>query len=129
MRQKVWIAMPAVVGLSFLPCLLPHSLAADAGHKNPYSGDAKSVAIGRDVYAANCADCHGATGKGDGKMASDLKKKPTDLSDPDVGSLPDEGLFRQVSRAKKPMPSFEKLLSEEQRWHVVNYVRTLSGKK
>ena len=35
---------------------------------------------GGEMYKTWCASCHGATGKGDGPAASDLKTKPTDLT-------------------------------------------------
>ena len=33
-------------------------------------------------------------------------------------------MFWKITEGKKPMPSFEKLTTEDERWHVVNYVRT-----
>lgn len=35
---------------------------------------------GAALYAENCAICHGATGRGDGELASDLQPKPADLT-------------------------------------------------
>lgn len=35
---------------------------------------------GPDLYHAHCAPCHGAGGKGDGPVASNLKSKPADLT-------------------------------------------------
>ena len=103
--------------------------ATALGRKNPIPADGKSLAAGREVYTANCADCHGPHGKGDGRMAKDLKKRPPDLTDPEVASEPDDVLFNRISRGRKPMPSFEKLLSEQERWHVVNYVHKLAAAK
>jgi mono/diheme cytochrome c family protein len=37
-------------------------------------------ASGREMYAAYCAACHGATAKGDGPAAPAFKKAPTDLT-------------------------------------------------
>jgi cbb3-type cytochrome oxidase cytochrome c subunit len=38
-------------------------------------------ARGRQVYARNCASCHGATGEGDGKGAAGLHPKPSNFSE------------------------------------------------
>jgi mono/diheme cytochrome c family protein len=38
-------------------------------------------ARGRQVYARNCASCHGATGKGDGKGAAGLHPKPSNFGE------------------------------------------------
>jgi mono/diheme cytochrome c family protein len=35
---------------------------------------------GPDLFRAHCAACHGAGGKGDGPVASSLKKSPADLT-------------------------------------------------
>jgi mono/diheme cytochrome c family protein len=128
----------AAAGLFVCACVSPGDLtagenggaaAAALGRKNPIPADGKSLAAGREVYTANCADCHGPRGKGDGRMAKDLKKRPPDLTDPEVASEPDDVLFNRISRGRKPMPSFEKLLTEQERWHVVNYVHKLAAAK
>jgi mono/diheme cytochrome c family protein len=108
---------------------VPRSFAGNDEKGNPFAGDSRSAVAGRELYMSNCADCHGATGRGDGKMAHDLKKKPTDLTDADSLASTDAGLFRDISRGRRPMPGFEKMLSTEQRWHIVTFIRTLSKKK
>lgn len=35
---------------------------------------------GREIYFANCADCHGDDGRGDGWVAAGLTRKPADLT-------------------------------------------------
>jgi len=74
------------------------------------------------IYKTSCLDCHGPQGRGDGKQAKGLSKKPADL----VQHLPhhtDGEIFWKVSEGKRPMPGFKKDLKEEQRWDVVNYLR------
>jgi mono/diheme cytochrome c family protein len=97
-----------------------------AKKKNPIPSDAASVGAGKAVYAANCLACHGETGKGDGPAAININPKPHDLSDPKIVSQSDGELFWKITQGKKPMPSFDKLLSETDRWNVVNYIRTLA---
>ena len=124
----------SVVGFSLGVCVAsaltaPRLFAAGTKKENPFSGDSKSVAIGRALYTANCADCHGPAGRGDGKVAHDLMKEPADLTDGDSLASSDSGLFRDISRGHRPMPSFEKMLSADERWHIVNFVRTLEKQK
>ena len=38
------------------------------------------VRRGRDMFGRYCASCHGLTGKGDGPLATTLKKPPADLT-------------------------------------------------
>lgn len=96
--------------------------------KNPVSADEKSLAAGKAVYVRDCLSCHGAAGKGDGPAAKDLPKKSGDLSDPKMWEQTDGALFWKISEGKAPMTGYEKLLGEEDRWHVVNYLRTLAPK-
>jgi len=97
-----------------------------ARRKNPIPADEKSIAAGKQVYLKQCLSCHGPLGKGDGQAAKDLNPKPHDLSDPKIAAQSDGALFWKITNGRKPMPTFEKLIpKEEDRWKVVNYVRTL----
>src|SRR5262245_2837341 len=49
--------------------------------KNPVKSTPDSIAAGKKIFDGQCAACHGATGKGDGKMAAELNPKPADLTD------------------------------------------------
>lgn len=93
--------------------------------KNPFSADEQSIAAGKLVYVGQCLSCHGPTGKGDGPAAKDLPKKVGDLSDPKLDEQTDGALFWKITEGRTPMPTFEKLLKEEDRWKVVIYLRTL----
>lgn len=102
--------------------------ARAARKKNPIPADEQSVAAGKIVYAKECLSCHGTTGKGDGPASKALEKNPGDLSKASMWEQTDGALFWKLTEGRKPMPSFEKNLSEEQRWQVINYTRTLAPK-
>src|SRR5690349_8832689 len=101
--------------------------ARAARKKNPIPADDKSIAAGKTVYTAQCLSCHGNAGKGDGPASKDLNPKPHDLGAPNVRAQTDGALFWKLTEGKKPMPSFDKLISEDERWHVINYVRTFAA--
>ena len=101
---------------------------------NPIPADAKSIAEGKQLFTAGCLPCHGAAGKGDGPAAVSLERdgKPIhagNLSDPKLWQQSDGAIFWKISEGKTPMPAFQESFSEEQRWQIVNYVRTLAPKQ
>src|SRR5688500_1367915 len=58
--------------------------ARAARKANPFPADAASLKAGKALYAAECLDCHGSRGAGDGPGARDLKSAVPDLSKPDL---------------------------------------------
>jgi mono/diheme cytochrome c family protein len=97
-----------------------------ARKKNPVTSDAASITAGKEVYAKQCLSCHGEKGKGDGPASKELNPKPHNLSDDAVVKQTDGALFWKITEGRKPMPTFDKTISETERWQVINYVRTLA---
>ena len=95
---------------------------------NPISASDESMASGGEIFATNCALCHGETGEGDGPAASALAVPPADLHEDHVQVLTDGALFYIISHSEpeSPMPAWEDILSEDERWHVVNFLRTFA---
>ena len=135
--MKVFVGL-LIVPVAFLSCLAGAAEktkapkewkvpAREARRENPVAVDEKSIAAGKKLYAQECADCHGDRGRGDGAGARDLELEAPmpDLSDPRMWRQTDGSLFFKITRGREPMPGAEEL-SEVQRWHVVNYVRTLA---
>ncbi len=98
-----------------------------AARKNPVAAGHESLAQGKSLYEKSCASCHGPEGKADGPMAAHILEKPSDFTDAHMmGEMTDGGIFWKMSEGHGPMPSFKKLLTAEERWHLVNYLRTLA---
>jgi copper resistance protein D len=74
-----------------------------------------------------CVSCHGARGRGDGPLASSLTPPPADLV-LHVPQHPDGELFWYVGRGSPgtAMPAWDTVLSEEDRWSLVHYLRQLA---
>lgn len=96
--------------------------------------DPQAHMTGKELYegkinpAVNCARCHGSDGK-----PTKLGKGAPDLSDQTVSKKhSDTHWFYRISEKKAgtTMPSYKDKLTEEQRWQVIAYLRTLapSGK-
>lgn len=97
--------------------------ARAAAKKNPVAAEPASIGRGKAVYTAECASCHGNSGKGDGPGAKDLEVTPGDMTK--LGGQSDGALFWKITEGKKPMASFATKLTEQQRWDVINYMHTL----
>lgn len=97
---------------------------------NPIPADPASIAEGQRVYQENCLPCHGESGRGDGPAGLTLNPRPANLWEHMVpGEHTDGELFGWISEGipGSAMPPFEELLTEEERWHVINYIRSAYG--
>jgi glucose/arabinose dehydrogenase len=94
--------------------------AATGQDKNPFAGQDAAVTAGAKLYAANCASCHGPTGKGTGNVPP-LTEGPTQ-------TVPEGEVFWFVTTGsvKNGMPPWN-ALAEEDRWRIVSYVRSLKN--
>lgn len=93
---------------------------------NPVAAGDSAVEAGRTLYAARCASCHGDEGKGDGKATRFIKPAPADISTAEARDRMTDGeIFYKITEGKKPMPGMKRTLSEEERWQVVHFLRTL----
>jgi len=92
--------------------------------------------VGKAVYEAHCAQCHGATGKGDGIASALLNPRPRNFTtglfkfrSTESGSLPtDEDLTSTVKNGLHgtAMPDWAKFITGDSLRDVVDYVKTFS---
>jgi len=115
-------------GAQSKPWVIP---ATASGLKNPIPSDPTTIKEGKTLYTSYCSPCHGDKGKGDGPAAIALNPKPADHTSAKVQNETDGTLFYMISEGRDPMPQLKRTLTENQRWVLVDYIRTLSktGKK
>lgn len=89
--------------------------------KNPFSGDAQAIELGRVQFRMSCAGCHGLHATG-GRSGPDLTRGTFAAGDTDAD------LFRVISEGVpgSEMPAFQARMEDEQRWRLVAYVRSLT---
>ncbi len=95
--------------------------------KNPTDKTNKEdLANGKSLYSKYCQSCHGKEGYGDGPKAKELKGKVGDFSSAEFQGQTDGSLFYKVTTGRDDMPAFDKKIPDvEDRWLIINYVRTL----
>ena len=106
---------------------------------SPIPSSSESIEKGKDLFdnKAQCNSCHGDAGRGNGDLALDLETDwetpifPRDLTKRWTfrrGGDPEDIFYTiRIGVEGTPMPSFAEDLDEEETWHVVNYVLSLSS--
>ena len=86
---------------------------------NPYTGKAEAIAEGQQLYKKfNCYGCHGM--QGGGGMGPNLTDETWQTGD---GS--DRNIMSQVRDGKGQMPPYKMMMTDDQAWKVIAFIRTL----
>ncbi len=128
-----WIAWLAAAVIAWFA--LPHfdllfvEAYPTSFYRSPTGFAATSIADGAALYPQHCASCHGAEGRGDGPAAKGLRIPPADLTQEHLWAHSDGELFWWLSHGivsaegEVAMPGFSGTLSDDQIWHLIDYVR------
>lgn len=97
------------------------------GLRDPQPAAEVRVASGRALYREYCLTCHGERGRGDGPSAAGLDPPPADLG-LHVPQHTEGELFYMIGRGvpNSAMPAWRSVLTDRQRWDVVQYLRELA---
>jgi mono/diheme cytochrome c family protein len=96
--------------------------------KNPISPAAAAVSLGKQAYFNFCIQCHGPKADGNGTVGQSFAPLPTNLTDPQVQNQSDGELFSKISLGFGRHPALASTVSEQDRWAVIHYLRSLRGK-
>ena len=97
--------------------------------ENPYPEALETVKQGETLFTRQCVACHGSSGKGDGPAGKYLGRPLPDFTTAAIHEQTDGELYWKISIGRAPMPTFKEILSDEQRWQIVDYLRTLGPAK
>jgi len=111
---------------------MPHRHPEGEKLVNPILPASDSAKLGAAIYAKSCASCHGPNGLGNGRLAAAMAAygaRPSNLADTEWqhGSTDGE-IFMVIRDGIGPdlhMPQYQGKLSDDEVWHVVNYIRAL----
>lgn len=95
----------------------------------PYPVDAAMMRRGRERFNIFCSPCHAQTGNGDGMIVQRGYREPPSLHSEKVKSAKVGHLYDVIRRGFGVMPAYATLISTEDRWAIVAYVRALQLSK
>ena len=96
---------------------------------NPMPAGPAALKAAAPIYAEKCSQCHGDTGKGDGPEAEMYNTKPANFTDaPMMAEMTDGEIYYKMTEGRRPMPTFKKQLTEQQRWQLVHFIREFAAK-
>lgn len=81
---------------------------------------------GAAMFEQYCKPCHGEEGYGDGGMGATFQIPPADFHSKEVKDQKNGALFWKMTTGRGNMPSFKEVLTNEQRWQLVAFIRVLS---
>lgn len=113
--------------------------AVTATTPNPIPASKQSIEDGHRTYSTYCASCHGDRAQGAVKAGTPISiidesggRQPPDLTDAqwDHGSS-DGDVFNAIKKGvpSTMMPAWNGVLSDEQIWHIVSYLRSIPSSK
>ena len=96
--------------------------------KNPITDKVASASRGGKLFVNNCAKCHGLSGNGYGTVAYSFTTWPRQLWVwNNTGEETDGYLFWFITNGRSDMPPFGLILSENNRWDLINYIKTIKN--
>ncbi|HEY7599249.1 MAG TPA: cytochrome c [Candidatus Limnocylindrales bacterium] len=128
-RAVVTLRIPALVAGVVLTLSAFFAPTPETYLPNPIPRTVDSIAAGEGVFLNNCAACHGIDARGGGPLAPTTSVPPPALTGPGshLGHHTDGDLHYIINNGLAGgMPAWSGTLTDEQVWHVINYLRSLS---
>ena len=120
-----WVESRRLLRLLCLACAAPCFLTSAAA-MGADSDSAQSK--GKALYQKNCASCHGATGRGDGKAAQSLNPPPRSF-EKTLPTLKRRDAMEIIVEGKGQMPAWGDVLSSKDVKAILDYLDKLYPKK
>jgi mono/diheme cytochrome c family protein len=107
------------------------SFAQAGAMQSPVAPSPQRLEQGQTIFRVNCAMCHGADGRGTGmiadRFAAGSASPPVDFTSARARGRTDGELFWIVTNGLGNMPPFGDLLTDDQRWTVIQAIRGIQG--
>lgn len=110
---------------------IPPDLGTSLTMENPLSGNPEAIQAGERLFRINCAACHGPAGDGVSPVGtkfaeSGVRPPPSLVADNSAAAVsPDGFIFGVITNGLGNMPALWKLLTPDERWAIITYLRTI----
>lgn len=91
---------------------------------NPIEATKENLAVGKAKFDTYCSPCHGYQGNGDARLNGQFPNPPS-LHSEKVRNWTDGRIYAVIMDGQNSMPSYASQIKAEDRWKVINYIRTL----
>ncbi len=130
--DTIYLGMPVKGSIprGFTPYAYPNTpegYAASEANKNPLVTTPELVAQGEVLYGKFCVHCHGASGAGDGAVGLKLPGAPPSYLSPALMVLSEGKMFHSIAYGKGLMGAHASMLTQEERWKLVLYIKKLQS--
>ncbi len=123
-RARRFTAAAILVGAILGTAMLLDVACGNGSSANPVPPSSESIMAGAILFEVNCRLCHGQDGRGS-DLAADLTVH--------VPTRGEQFLFGRISEGfdggaqLNSMPAFKSILTERERWHLVNFLQDAFG--
>lgn len=115
--------------MPWVPDTLPDITPEDANRTSPSPATPESIAKGSEIFQAACTACHGKNGRGNGDLGKALSVRVPNLQSHDVQTKRSDGeMFYVLTHGHRGMPGQGDRWSEEERWSIIQFMRTLDDR-
>ncbi len=130
--KNSWVILLAVVVIALAGCsgkttaIASQTTAVPSAYRGKAMPPNVDANAGAALYQTDCVPCHGAQGHGDGPASVALNPRPANLVKLSRVSA-DDFLYWKIGEGVdgSAMPAWKGILTDEQIWQVVAFVRTL----
>jgi mono/diheme cytochrome c family protein len=98
------------------------------GVVNPTIPSEANLKLGQKKYLTFCSPCHGNYGDGDSRLRGQFPNPPS-LHTTKLREWEDGQIYHVITAGQNTMPSYAAMVTREERWAIVNYIRVLQKAK
>lgn len=123
------LVLPGIIVAGAVLTGLRPTLAQDKPNSKPMTYEDAILKEGKNVFLRQCKSCHGPKGLGNGPKAASLENGCKNLTEEETQSQSDDELVNKLKKGGDEMPVFNRRISDEVMWAVIQYVRTLKAEE